>query len=256
MDLLRDTWYLFIRLVRINRRMPVFLLLSIMQPVLWMLLFGQLFTRVTSLPGFEAESYIQFIAPGIAIMTALFSAAYSGLSLLKDIEGGFLDRLIATPVSRGALVASRVLMAAGQVVLQAAIILVMSFALGARPHGGLLGLLGVFFPAALLAASFASVSCGMALITRRQELVIAAMNFIVLPLTFLSSMIMTRNLMPGWIRTVTRFNPVDWAVTVSRHSFEGQLDSELVTSLALLLTCTLGCALFATHAFKRYQKTM
>lgn len=256
MDFLKDTWHLFIRLVLITRRMPVFLLLSIMQPVLWMLLFGQLFAKVTTLPGFEAESYIQFIAPGIAIMTALFSAAYSGLGLLKDIEGGFLDRLIATPVSRGAVVASRVLLAAGQVVLQAAIILIMAVALGARPQGGLLSLLGVFLPAALLAASFSSISCGLALITRRQELVIAAMNFIVLPLTFLSSMIMTRNLMPLWIQSVAQVNPVDWAVTVSRHSFEGQINSELAQSLLLLLTCTLGCAIFATRAFRHYQRTM
>ncbi len=209
---------------------------------------------VTTLPGFETDSYVQFIAPGIAIMTALFSAAYSGMGLLRDIEGGVLDRLLATPVSRGAIVASRVLLASSQVIVQAAVILVMAAMLGARPQGGVLGLGVLFLAAALLSAAFAFTSCAMALITRRQELVIAAMNFIVLPLTFLSSMIMARSLMPAWIRTVTRFNPVDWAVVAARHGFEGRASAELATSLALLATVTLLCAAFAGHAFRRYQQ--
>ncbi len=256
MDFFKDTWYLYIRLVRLTRRMPVFLLLSIMQPVLWMLLFGQLFAAVITIPGFEADSYIQCIAPGIAIMTALFSAAYSGMGLLRDIEGGVLDRLLATPVSRGAIVASRVLLASSQVVLQAGVILVMAFFLGARPHGGVLGLLLLLLAAALLAAAFASTSCGLALLTRRQELVIAAMNFMVLPMTFLSSMIMSQNLMPAWIRTMARVNPVNWAVIAARQGFEGQNLTELATSLALLSGFTLVCAIFAVQAFHRYQRAM
>ena len=255
-DFLKDTWYLYIRLIRVTRRMPIFLVLSILQPVLWMLLFGQLFGVVTTLEGFEAESYVQFITPGIAIMTALFSAAYNGIGLLRDIESGIFDRLLATPVSRGAVVASRVLLAASQVIVQAAILLAMGFALGARAHGGVLGLVLVLFAASLLAAAFAATSCGMALIARRQEMVIAAMNFIVLPMTFLSSMIMVHGLMPAWIRTVARFNPVDWAVTVARHGFEGQATIELAQSLALLSGFTLACAVFAARAFAHYQRAL
>ena len=256
MDFLRDTWYLYGRLVRVTRRMPIFLVLSILQPVLWMLLFGQLFGAVTRLEGFEAESYVQFITPGISVMTAMFSAAYNGMGLLRDIEAGVLDRMLATPVSRGAVVVSRVLLAASQVVLQAAVILVMGIALGARPHGGILGLVLVLFAASLLAAGFSSTSCGMALIARRQELVIAAMNVIVLPMTFLSSIIMAHDLMPAWIRFVARINPVDWAVTAARHGFEGELTADLAWSLGLLTGFTVVCAVFATRAFRRYQRAM
>jgi ABC-2 type transport system permease protein len=256
MDFLKDTWYLYLRLVRVTRRMPVFLLLSIMQPVLWMLLFGQLFGAVIRLEGFGAESYLQFITPGISIMTALFSAAYTGIGLLRDIEAGVLDRLLATPVSRAAVVASRVLLAASQVTVQAAIILAIGLALGAEPYGGIVGLLCVLFAASLLSAAFASTSCGLALIIRRQELVIAAMNFIILPSTFLSSMIMTHALMPPWIRAATRFNPVDWAVTAARHGFQGQLDADLAVSLGLLAALTLVCGAFASRAFDRYQRVM
>src|SRR5215218_8571417 len=106
MDFFRDTWYLFVRLLRATVRMPVFVIIWIVQPILWVLLFGQLFRSVTTIPGFGASSYVQFLAPGISIMTALFGAAYSGMGLLVDIDRGVLDRMLATPVSRGALLAA------------------------------------------------------------------------------------------------------------------------------------------------------
>ncbi|HYX25417.1 MAG TPA: ABC transporter permease [Thermoanaerobaculia bacterium] len=256
MEFLRDTWHLFLRLIRATMRMPVFVIISIVQPVLWVLLFGQLFKSVTTIPGFGASSYVQFLAPGISIMTALFGAAYSGMGLLADIDRGVLDRLLATPVSRGALIAGRILHAAVQVVVQAAIILLVAVILGARPHGGLPGVLAVFLSASLLGAAFAGFSNALALIARRQELVIAAMNFVVLPSTFLSSMIMSRNLMPGWIRGVSRFNPVNWAVTAARDGFEGRAPSEMLLCLALLAGFALICGFLATRSFGRYRKAM
>lgn len=256
MEFLRDTWYLFLRLVRATMRMPVFVIISIVQPIIWVLLFGQLFSSVTRIPGFEASSYVQFLAPGIAIMTALFSAAYSGMGLIGDIDRGVLDRLLATPVSRGALIAGRILHSAVQVIIQAGIILIVAFLLGARPHGGLLGILAVLFTASLLGAAFASFSNGLALLARRQELVIAVMNFTVLPMTFLSSMMMSSKLMPGWIHGASRFNPVNWAVTAARDGFEGRAPGELALCLGLLSGFALICGFLATRSFGRYRRAM
>src|SRR5258708_40196455 len=78
-QLAADLWHLFVRLVRASLRMPVFVVISIVQPIIWVLLFGQLFQAVTALPGFGARSYVQFLAAGSAVMTALFGGAYSGL---------------------------------------------------------------------------------------------------------------------------------------------------------------------------------
>lgn len=256
MEFARDTWHLFVRLVQATRRMPVFLIISIVQPVLWVLLFSQLFGAVTRIPGFESESYLQFLAPGIAIMTALFSSAYSGMGTLNDIDTGVLDRLLATPVSRGALIAARLLHSGVQVVLQAAIILAVAMLLGARPHGGLLGMVALFFTASLLSAAFAGFSNALALTARRQELIIAVMNFTILPMTFLSTMIMSRGLMPAWIRSVARFNPVNWAVTAARDGFEGQASGQLLVSLLLLAAFTLVGAVLATRAFRRYRRAL
>ncbi|HVT57195.1 MAG TPA: ABC transporter permease [Thermoanaerobaculia bacterium] len=253
MGFLEDTWYLFLRLVRATTRMPVFLIISIVQPIIWVLLFGQLFGAVTSIPGFGATSYVQFLAPGIAIMTALFSAAYSGLGLLAEIDRGVLDRLLATPVSRGALIAGRLLHSAAQVIVQSAIILAVATLLGARPRGGAFGIAAVLLAAALLGAAFSSFSSSLALLARRQELVIAVMNFTILPMTFLSTMIMSGNLMPGWIRSASRFNPVNWAVVAARASFEGRWE-RLPQSIALLAVFAALGAVLATLSFRRYRR--
>jgi ABC-2 type transport system permease protein len=253
MEYAADLWHLFVRLVRASLRMPVFVIISIVQPLMWVLLFGQLFRAVTALPGFGASSYVQFLAPGIAIMTALFGAAYSGMGMLADIDRGVLDRLLATPVARGALLAARILHAAAQVSLQSAIILLVSAAVGARPHGGAGGVVLVLLAAALLGAAFASFSNALALITRRQELVIAVMNFIVLPSTLLSSMMMSGNLMPAWIRSVALFNPVNWAVAAARGSFEGNWQA-LPRNLGLLAAFALAAAGLATACFDRYRR--
>lgn len=256
MEFLKDTWHLFVRLLRATLRMPVFLIISIVQPVLWVVLFGQLFRSVTTIPGFESGSYVQFLAPGISIMTALFSASYSGMGLLGDIDRGVLDRMLATPVSRGALIAGRILHSAVLVIVQAGIILIVACLLGARPHGGIPGVLVLFLAAFLIGAAFAAFSNALALLARRQELVIAVMNFTVLPMTFLSSMIMSRNLMPQWIRGVSRFNPVNWAVTAARDGFEGRAGSEMALCLALLAGFALVCAFLATRSFGRYRRSM
>jgi ABC-2 type transport system permease protein len=86
-------------------------------------------------------------------------------------------------------------------------------------------------------------------------MVIAAMNFVVLPMTFLSSMLMSGNLMPGWIRTASRFNPVNWAVTASRESFEGRTD-HLAVSFFLLAAFALLCLVLATRSFERYRRSL
>ncbi len=256
MEFIRDTWFQFTRLVRITVRMPVFVVMSIVQPVIWVLLFGQLFGKVANLPGFEASSYIQFLAPGVAVMTALFGAAYSGMGLLGDIDRGVLDRMLATPVRRGAIMAGRILHSGAQVVVQALVILLVSFARGAHATGGIGGVLAVCASAGLMGAAFASVSNALALLARRQEMVIAVMNFTVLPMVYMSSMLMSRNLMPGWIQTASRFNPVNWAVVAARTGFEGQNPQLLARDLGALAIFTLLCGALATAAFRRYRASM
>jgi len=175
---------------------------------------------------------------------------------LGDIDRGVLDRILASPASRGAIVASRLLQSATQVVFQSAVILAVAALLGARPRGVAAGLACLLLAAALLGAALAAFSNALALLARRQEVVIAAMNFVVLPATFLSSMMMSPGLMPSWIRAAARFNPVNWAVVAARDGFEGLAGPGLFLRLGLLAAFAAACAALAVHAFERYRRAL
>jgi ABC-type glutathione transport system ATPase component len=110
---------------------------------------------------------------------------------------------------------------------------------------------------ALLGASLGAVSNGMALLARKEETVIAASNFILLPLTFLSSAFMQRNLVPGWIQTVARYNPVEWTVQAGREALTANPDWGLALSRAgLLAALCLARTWLATRAFHTYQRSI
>ena len=111
--------------------------------------------------------------------------------------------------------------------------------------------------AALLGAAFASLSNGIAVLARQRETLIGAVTFVLLPLTFLSTALMQQSLVPGWIQTVAKFNPVNWAVEAGRSAAMQHIDWGLVASrVGLLAALTLLCGWFATRAFTRYQRSL
>jgi ABC-2 type transport system permease protein len=116
---------------------------------------------------------------------------------------------------------------------------------------------GTVIYAALLAAAFASLSNGVAMLARQREALIGAVTFVLLPLTFLSTALMQQNLVPGWIRTVARFNPVNWAVQAGRSAAMQHINWGLVaTRVGLLVALTLASATLATLAFTKYQRSL
>jgi ABC-2 type transport system permease protein len=250
-----DTRHLLWRHIMTTLRIPIWIAVTLVQPVIWLTLYGQLFRRVVEIPGFEASSYLQFLTPGVVIMTSLFGSAWSGMGLLDDLKEGVMDRMLASPVHRGAIIAARVLHAALTGTVQSAIILVFATVLGARYPGGVGGFLAILLLGALLAAGFSALSNGVALLTRREETLIAIVNFFGLPLTFLSSAFMAAELMPGWIQVVGRANPVNWAVEGARDAMLG-IDWPQVGTLTLYLAgFVLLCGVFATQAFALYRRT-
>ena len=90
-------------------RQPIWIAVTLVQPIVWLLLYGALFKNVTRIPGFHTRSYIQFLTPGIVIMSALFSAGWSGMAVIDDIDKGILDRFLVSPVKRGSLIVGRLM---------------------------------------------------------------------------------------------------------------------------------------------------
>jgi len=254
---LANTAQITTRYVRAFLRQPYYIVGTLVQPVIWLLLFGQLFQRATELPGFTSGSYISFLTPGIIVMSAMLSAGWSGTSYVIDMERGVMNRFLVSPVRRSALIGGQLVYQAGMVLLQSLIILGLGLLVGARFSGGIIGILFLFVSTILLGAAFASFSNALALMLRKQESLIALNVTLVLPLTFLSSTFLPVSLMPGWMQGVARFNPVNWAVEVGGQTLRSSIDWSLVgVHLAELLVLMLVCAWLSIRAFRAYRSSV
>jgi ABC-2 type transport system permease protein len=235
-------------------RQPVWIFVTLVQPVVWLLLFGALFERVVDIPGFEGGDYKQYIVPGVLVMTAFFSSGWNGMATIEDLERGITDRLLVTPVRRWPLIAGRVGQNLVQVVIQSVIIVALALVTGVTFDGGVLGVAALILLAGLLGTAFAALSNALALVTRTEESLIGAVSFLQLPLTFLSTAFMQPALMPDWMAKAADFNPVDWAISGGREAVQAGTDWATVAGYAgLLAAFALAAFALATRAFRAYQ---
>jgi ABC-2 type transport system permease protein len=255
-EALTQTWYMVGRQARNLFREPIWIVMMLVQPMIWLLLYSQLFRRIVDLPGFQTRSYIDFLAPAVVIMTAFFQGTWSGMGMITDLDRGVIERFLATPARRSAIVLSQVLRSSLTAMIQGLIILLVSLALGAG-NGGPVGWLAIVAAAGLVSAGFSGISQGIALLTRREATMIALANFIGLPLMFFSSMLIAFSLMPRWMQWAAHGNPVQWAVDAARQPVLVHTDWGLVgLSLALLVGFTVLTSAFATQSFRAYQRTL
>jgi ABC-2 type transport system permease protein len=253
----RQTWQVSLRHLRALMRQPAWIGITLVQPVIWLLLFGALFKSVTQIPGFDGGSYVDFLTPGIVVMLAVSSAGWTGMGFIEDINRGVMDRMLVTPAWRGALNLGSVAGTLITVVIQTVLIALLALALGADFTNGIGGVLVLILVAGLLAAAFASLSNGIGVLARQRETLIGAVSLVLLPLTFLSSALMQPSLAPDWIGTVAKFNPVNWAADAARSAAMGSFDWGLVAGrVGLLAALVVACAAFATRAFGLYQRSL
>ena len=256
-QLLRQTGWMVVRQVRNLMREPIWIAMMVIQPMLWLVLYGQLFKHVGAQGHRSGSSYVEFLTPGVVAMNAFFGGMWSGMAMISDLDRHVIDRFLAAPTVRVAIVLSQVVRAAVTAILQALILLLVALALGVRVHGGFAGWLVVFAGAALLCAVFAGFSHGIALLMRRESSMIAAANFVGMPLMFLSSILVTAALMPGWIKAIARFNPVNWGTLAMRNAvLVGGDWGPTGIYLALLVAIAAATSLFATWCFRAYQRSI
>lgn len=257
MEAISQSWWMLVRQARNLWREPIWIALLLVQPMVWLLLYSQLFNRVTDLGGFGTRSYVDFFLPGVVVMNAFFAGTWSGMSMITDLDRGVVERFLATPARRGSLIVSQLARAALQAGIQGLVILLVGTVIGARVASGLVGWAAILAAAMLVAAGFAGISHGLALLTRREATMIALANFIGLPLMFLSAILIARPLMPGWMQWAARFNPVDWGVRTAREpALPGTDWSSVGLHAALLAGFVAATAAFATWAFRAYRRSL
>ncbi|WP_077320554.1 ABC transporter permease [Virgibacillus proomii] len=252
-----DTLWIFIRSIKIYFRVPFIVLMTIIQPILWMFLFGEVFSSMADIPGFGGESYIEYLGPGIVMMSTMMAGAYAGLGIINDHREGILDRLLISPIHRSAIAMGGLLQEAATMVIQALLMIGVSALLGATFSGGLIGIIQLTIIAVLLGLGMGMLSTSLALFLLKEESLTAAVSFITMPLLFLSGMFIPLELVPDWIEKFAAINPLNWAVEAGREIITTQPDWSIVipNSSYLLLLFIIACVLVLL-AFRKYQKSL
>lgn len=252
------TGILTARQLRAFMRNPAYLVINVIQPIIWLLLFGALFKSVVNIPGFSGGgSYLEYLTPGIVMMTAMFGSAWAGTSYIQDMDRGVMDRFLTSPTSRVGLIIANMLYQAVLSVLQTLVVLGVAWLAGVRFGGGVTGILLLVLSAVLLTFVFAALSNALALLARSQNALIAISQILSFPLMFLSSAIMDTTLSPAWVRNIARFNPFEWSVIAGRQALQSAPDwSALWGHLGLLAALAVVMTWLATRAFRAYQRSV
>jgi ABC-2 type transport system permease protein len=256
-ETLTHTWRMTQRHLLTLWRQPWYVAITLVQPVIWLVLFGALFRRIVEIPGFGADNYLVYLVPGIIVMSSLFSNAWAGMTIINDLDRGVMDRFLVTPVHRSALLTGLLAMQAVTAVIQSLIIIGIGLAMGARFDGGVAGLAVLVFVSVVLGVCIASFSNALALTIRKEESVIAASQFVILPATFISSTFMVMGLAPEWIQHAASVNPVNWAVDAGRSAVAATPDWSAIAVRGVgLAVLAFAASALATRAFRSYQSSV
>jgi ABC-2 type transport system permease protein len=214
------------------KREPAGLISSLVQPAVWLILFGHLFEHGGMVTG---ESYIAFMTAGVIVMTVFNAALSGGVEILFDRETDVLERLIASPIHPGTILASRFIFVVGLASGQAVLILLVAFVLGVRIASGLLGLSLMLGTGILLGIGITAISITLALLLRGHGQFFAIVGFISLPFVFVSNALVPLEAMPPWLRRLARINPMTYAISSVRELILKGVDWRLVTSMGGVL---------------------
>lgn len=259
-----DTWALFQRWLIHLRRDRMSLTLGIIQPLILLTLAGPLLRHVVRdaeplralmLERFRTDDYLTFLFSGIAVFTILVNSILGGIPIVFDRETGFMDKVLASPISRLAIPASRFLYVIFYSLLQVAIIGAVGLLIGVRPHDPLLAAAALVGYGALLCAGISVLSLALAFVFPHHSIFFAITGFMLSPLLVLSPTFVAREAMPAWMQTVALVNPMTHAIEPIRAAFLGAPHPTWALSAAGLLVFDALCFALAVRVLRRRLET-
>jgi ABC-2 type transport system permease protein len=250
MRTLHETVLIFRRAMRLSLRQPVWVIFGLIQPLLYLALFGPLLENIASSPGFPDGDAWQVFVPGLLVQLGLFGAAFVGFGLIEEIRNGVIERQRVTPASRTALLLGRVLRDVVVLVVQGVLLTATAllFGLDAPVLPMLLGILVV----GVLGAAFSALSYALALKTKSEDAMVPALNGVVVPLLLLSGILLPMTLAPSWLQTLSDLNPLTYVVDGVRALFLGDVwDASVGWGLFAALALALVSVLIGRRTFRR-----
>jgi len=250
MKVLRDTWLVFERYFGLLIRNPAWIVIGVVQPLLYLILFAPLLKSIANTPGFPPGGAYNVFVPGLLIQLGLFGASGVGFSLIAEVRYGVLERLRVTPVSRLALLLGRAMRDILTILVQATILILLSL-----PFGLSINLVGVLVMLALLALIgllFASTSYAVALAVRSEDAYAPIVFTAALPLLLLSGVLLPLSLAPGWLKALASANPLSYGVDAARAIFNNRLAERSVTEgVVIMAVLAMIASLIAARSFGR-----
>ncbi|MER7502380.1 ABC transporter permease [Nonomuraea pusilla] len=227
---------------------PIWPLFSILQPVLYLLMFAPLLKSLT--PGGTTAEALQMFTPASMMMIAVFGSLFSGFGLIADLRNGSLERHAVSPAWRPALVLGRVARDMATLVVQAVLVLVVAVLMGVRIGVAELLLLLLLMAATGLFAS--SLSQGLALTVRDENGMSQTLNLFMLPVMLLAGLFIPISFAPGWMQAVAPVNPLYHAVEAGRALFAGRLsDSSIPVSFAIFIALAALTTMWSMRSLRR-----
>ncbi len=181
------------------------------QPVLWLLIFGEVFTRIRAIPTGNV-SYLEYMSPGILAQSVLFLSIFTGITVIWERDLGVIHKFLASPTPRGSLVLGKALSTGVRALPQAIVIYLLALVLGVRMNFNPLNLIGVLVLVMLGAACFSTFSLIIACLLKTRDRVMGIGQVLTMPLFFASNAIYPITIMPGWLQTIAKANPLTYIV--------------------------------------------
>jgi ABC-2 type transport system permease protein len=249
MKALRDSLLIYRRSLTLTLRQPVWIIMGIFQPILYLVLFGPLLEASTKAVGAGGNAFNWFI-PGLLVQIAVFGGAFVGFGLVAELRNGVVERMRVTPMSRSAMLVGRSLRDVTILVAQGALMIVLAIPFGLHlDPAGSIALLGLL---ALIGLVTAPLSYTAALVLKSEDALAPVVQGIALPLLLLSGILLPMALAPDWLRFIASLNPLTHAVDASRALFNGDWGNvEVPIGIGLTTILAIGAVWLASRAFSR-----
>jgi ABC-2 type transport system permease protein len=250
MKTLRDTWLVFGRYLGLFLHNPAWVIIGVVQPLLYLLLFAPLLKSIAAMPGFPPGGAYNVFVPGLLIQLGLFGASGVGFSLIAELRYGVVERLRVTPVSRVSLLLGRALRDILTLLIQSLLLVLVSLPFGL--HIQAVGLLVMLVLIALIGLLTASLSYALALWLKSEDAFAPLLFTATLPLLLLSGVLLPLSLAPDWLRAIASVNPLAYAVDAARSLFNNHLtDASVARGVLIMGVLAVIAVVIAARSFGR-----
>ncbi len=248
-----DAYAVFWREMKRYRKSRSGVLIRLIQPAVWIVVVGNIFAGTQPLiqsVGFDGE-YIEFMTPGVIVLTAIFTSIFGGVNTLWDRRYGFMNRVLASPMSRPAIALGKMLAISVISALQALLIVGIAMALGVR-FPDPLAIFPILAIVVLFSLGFSGISVSVAATARSQETFWGTINFLGMPLFMLSPALFPLELLPEWLAAAASLNPVTYTVLVVRDLMAGTADgAAALLNIGIVAAFVLAVTAAAGYVFTR-----